>query len=79
MPLTYEQHLTDILAGISEKIRDRRESLGFTRTELAEYSGVTDCTIYAVETGRTRNPGIETLIRLAWALGEREEWIFSDT
>lgn len=51
-----------------EALRKMREEAGFSQTRLAELSGVDRATINKVEHGR-RSPSIETLEKLAEALG----------
>jgi len=59
----------DIFDLSGERLRDLRDQLGLTRDQLAEKSGVPARTIQDIETGKIKNPGIETLKPLLIALG----------
>lgn len=59
----------DILQINGEKIREMRDSLGWSRELLSEKSGIPSRTIQDIETGQTSNPGIETLKPLLKAMG----------
>lgn len=50
----------DILELTGEKVRQLREDLNWTRDKLSEVSGVPSRTIQDIETGGSKNPGIET-------------------
>lgn len=58
----------EILDISGKTIRDLRDALGWTREFLAEKSGVPYRTINDVETGTSKNPGIETIKALLRAL-----------
>lgn len=51
------------------RLREVRERAGLTQVELAEASGVPQSTISRLETGYTRAVDLDTLDRLALALG----------
>ena len=71
----------DIFDLSGEKLRDLRDQLGLTRDQLAEKSGVPARTIQDIETGKIKNPGIETLKPLLVALGannkQKAELVFA--
>lgn len=51
------------------KLLERRQAKGLSRAKLSEMSGVSPLMIQNYETGRNTNPGIESLAKLALALG----------
>ena len=58
----------DIFDLSGKKIREFRDSLGWTREYLSELSEVPARTIQDIETGKTDNPGINTLLPLLRAM-----------
>lgn len=58
----------DIFELSGEKLRELREVLTWSREYLSEISGVPSRTIQDIETGVSKNPGIETLKLIAKAL-----------
>lgn len=54
---------------VGKKLRALREKQGLTRVQLAVRAGVAPETIEAVEIKEGREPSLETLRRLARALG----------
>ena len=50
-------------------LRKLREDRGLTMAELAKKAQITDAYIAQLETGKKTNPSLETLKRLARALG----------
>lgn len=58
------------------KIREERERIGMTQTELSERSGVSRGTISALENGTLRATTTKTLIRIAKAMGTTVDCIF---
>lgn len=53
------------------KIRELREAKGITQEALAELSGVSRATIWALECGQDKVTTTKTLIKIAEALGVR--------
>jgi len=51
-----------------KRIRRLREARGLSLTELAEISGVNRKDIWRIETGRTENPGIFTVLAITAAM-----------
>jgi transcriptional regulator with XRE-family HTH domain len=49
-------------------LRDYRKSAGLSQKELADKSGVSQQMISMIENGERKNPGIDTMFRLANAL-----------
>lgn len=58
------------------RIKEVRESLNMTQEELAEKSGVSRCTISALESDSQRTTTTKTLLKLAQALGKSVDEIF---
>lgn len=54
-----------------EKLRETRESREFSQAGLARRSGVSKATISRYERGEIADPGVNTLVSLAKALGEK--------
>jgi transcriptional regulator with XRE-family HTH domain len=52
-----------------KKLRAMRKASGKTMRQISFESGVVEQTITLIETGKTPNPGIETLLALARAIG----------
>ena len=57
-----------------ERVKKRREELGYTRTDLAKTSGVSESTIAFIEQGRSA-PNLETLILLCQGLQQSADYI----
>ena len=51
-----------------QKLRDLRKSSGMTLRQISIKSDVTEAQIIQIETGKTKNPRIDTLQNLARAL-----------
>ena len=58
------------------KIKEARISCHMTQEELAEKSGVSRATISSLENGNSRTTTVDTLIKLAGALGVAVSEIF---
>lgn len=58
------------------KIREVRESIGMSQTELSEKSGISRGTISALENGTARTTTTKTLLCIANALGTTVDRIF---
>lgn len=50
-------------------IRELRQKRGWSQTELARKSGVKQSVLSYIESGKTKNPRIDTLAAIASALG----------
>jgi DNA-binding XRE family transcriptional regulator len=59
---------------IANEIIERRKALGLTQNDLALASGVAQPEISRIENG-VNNPTLDTLIRLARALGSRVRFV----
>lgn len=59
------------------KIKEFREKIGMTQSELAEKSGVSRVTINQIENGKRMNVKSDTLVKIANALETKVEFIFS--
>jgi transcriptional regulator with XRE-family HTH domain len=55
--------------GIGEKFREVRERQGLKVSEVARRAGLTISGVTSIETGRVKRPAIQTVLRLASALG----------
>jgi transcriptional regulator with XRE-family HTH domain len=59
-----------ILIGmIGKKIRQLRKAKGLSQRQLAEVAGVAASHVGLIESGRIRNPRLDTLLKLSVALG----------
>lgn len=58
----------------SQRLRERRITLGWTQEQLARRSGLQPAAISHFETGK-REPSMRSLVRLATALGETIDWL----
>jgi transcriptional regulator with XRE-family HTH domain len=54
---------------LANAIRNAREDQGIMVSEVARRAGLTTAGVMAIESGRVRNPGIETVVKIAHALG----------
>ncbi|MFV7707654.1 helix-turn-helix transcriptional regulator [Shewanella algae] len=64
---------------IGENIRTKRESLGMSRGELVERSGVSPAQLSRIERDEQKNPNLETLVAIATALNASlDEIVFGD-
>jgi len=59
------------LTHVGKRLRDLRVRAGLKREELATAAGVGYGTIAMIEAGRARNPKLDTIRRLARAIGEK--------
>ena len=57
------------MGSIGKNISDHRKRKKLTQKELAEKAGIDLFTLSKIETGKTTNPSIETMNRVADALG----------
>jgi transcriptional regulator with XRE-family HTH domain len=57
------------LGNLAARLAAARREIGWTQSELAERAGVQLDTLRSIEQGKTRNPGILTVMRLARELG----------
>ena len=53
---------------IGKTIQDRREKLSLTQEDIAEMTGISSRTLYAIETGRA-NPSLSTLQKILEVVG----------
>jgi len=59
------------LSTIAKNIRQQRKKIGFSQDKLSKLAGVAYNTIVKIESGENSNPTIETLQKIAKALGIR--------
>lgn len=62
---------------LGDAIRQRRQILGLSQTQLADLSSISSRTIQLVEQGKG-NPSLETLIKLIDIVGLRLELVLKD-
>jgi len=60
-----------VTAEFSKRLKAIREKRGFTQKQLGELTGIAQSRIASMETSSTTNPTLDTLIKLASALGCR--------
>lgn len=63
------------MALLGERIRERRQELKLTQTELAQKTGLGQSSINRLENGDTPDPRASTLNTLSAALGVTPEWL----
>lgn len=66
---------TTIAAGFGQRLREQRESRGWSLRELAEQSGCSHSSISLIENNRGGRTGIDAAEALARALGVRVCWL----
>lgn len=64
-PAQVDLYLTDV----ARRLRDLRLERGVSVAELAAGAGVSEFTVFDLESGRSRTPSMTTLVRIAYALG----------
>jgi transcriptional regulator with XRE-family HTH domain len=64
---------------IGDKIKSRRNELGFTLKEVADKLGVRDATVQRYESGNIKNLKQETISKLAEILNVKPEWLMGWT
>lgn len=60
---------------MAERVRGRRKELRLSVLETSVLAGVHEQTLYSVEEGQTKNPGVITLARIADALKVSPGWL----
>lgn len=55
--------------GVDKLIKELRQKLGMTQTELARKAGIKQGVLSYIESGKTKNPRIDTMQAIAAALG----------
>lgn len=64
-----------IIQEMAERVRGRRKELRLSVLEASLLAGVHEQTLYSVEEGQTKNPGVITLARIADALMVSPGWL----
>lgn len=64
---------------LQQKIRKYRKQLKITQEELAKKADITYATLVKIENGRVTNPTIQTLFKIANALGVGVEDLINQT
>lgn len=62
----------------STKIKHLREKKGLSQEKLARIADVSNNTIFNIESGKQKNPTIETVSKIAKALGVAIEELLSE-
>lgn len=57
------------LSGIARRLREMRDRVGLSQSQLAERAGLNVSQVTNIEQGRTSDPRLSTLRALAGALG----------
>ena len=60
---------------LASRIRQRRQELDLTQTELAERAGISQQSVESIENGRTKKP--RNIIEIAKALQSHPEWLLN--
>lgn len=60
-----------------ERIKDLRKSMGLTQPELAELAKIKQASLSELETGETKRPRGDTLVRIAKALQVDPDWLIT--
>jgi transcriptional regulator with XRE-family HTH domain len=60
---------------LGERVRRRREFLGWSQQDLANQTGMPQTIISRIERGVNKNPGADVLKRLATALRCSTDWL----
>jgi SOS-response transcriptional repressor LexA len=63
---------------ISARLQQRLEERGLTQTRVAELAGVPDETVSRIVSGKTKNPRVFTLSKIARVLGVTVGWILGE-
>lgn len=66
-----------VINPMATRIRERREQLGMTATELAKISGCTPAHVYNIESGNGSRPSALLVSRIAKTLDVTPEWIIT--
>ena len=61
---------------IAERLRQTRDTVKLSRTNLAKRADVKAATIADIEEGRNRNPSYDKVVRLARALGVTPDYLY---
>jgi|GEM_PF-593863 len=62
---------------VGERIRRAREAAGLKQSELAKKAGVTPSAISQIESGLSKQPSADNLLKIAKALNANPQWIIS--
>ena len=66
------------LRALTVRLRELRQRMGLSLTDLSERTGLTRAAISRLENGWNLNPTLETLWRYAAAVGKRLAWQLED-
>lgn len=63
------------VSGLAERLREARERAGLSARALDEKAGITPGHTTLIESGRRESPAVETIRKLAEALGVSIDWL----
>lgn len=63
------------MAGLADRLREARERAGLSARALDERAEITPGHTTLIESGRRENPAVETIRKLAAALGVSLDWL----
>jgi transcriptional regulator with XRE-family HTH domain len=63
------------MALLADRVRERREALGYTQEQLAQEAGVGQSSVARIESGDTTSPRIDTLAAIARVLKCSPAWL----
>lgn len=63
---------------VSERIKSRRENLGYSQVQLAELAGINSTQLYRYESGKA-NLRLDAAEKIASALGVSTDWLLHGT
>lgn len=66
---------SEYIDAMGQRIKRRRKQLGLTAKVVALTAKIDEKTLYSIEEGRVKNPGIMTLARIADALLVYPGWL----
>lgn len=64
---------------LGDRVRILREQKGWSQQDLADRANLDSSYISLLETGRRKNPGFETLLKIARALGTSLSYLAGET
>jgi transcriptional regulator with XRE-family HTH domain len=68
-PVRLNRHTLKIAATISRRVAEIRRARRLSLQDVADGAGISKAHVWEIESGRAKNPTIETVVALATALG----------